>query len=111
MQGIGPNASLPEMDKPKPRFTTARLKKRPARYNGKHPGGRPTAYGPKIADKICALIASGDTLRAACVNLKIPEDTVYGWLVSYPEFHQNYASPQTASPSPARGADPIASVK
>ena len=84
-----PNPSKSE--KPKPRFTTARLKKCPARYNGKHPGGRPTAYGSKIANKICTLIAQGDTLRAACIALKIPEDTVYGWLVSYPEFNQNYA--------------------
>ena len=82
--------TIQKLDKSKPRFTTARLKKRPARYNGKHRGGRPAAYGPGIADKLCTMVASGDTLRAACVTLKIPEDTVYGWLVSYPEFHQSY---------------------
>ena len=32
----------------------------------------------------------GPPLRAACVILKVPEDTVYGWLVSHPEFHQSY---------------------
>jgi hypothetical protein len=92
-----PNNPVVNSDKPskssrcsRPRYTTKRLKKRPARYNGKHPGGRPTAYGPGIANKVCIMVASGDTLRAACIALKIPEDTVYGWLVSHPEFHQDY---------------------
>jgi len=83
-----PNSTKSE--KPKPRFTTARLKKRPARDNGKHPGGRPTGYGPGIANKVCSLVASGKTLRAACIVLKIPEDTAYGWLFSYDEFRQSY---------------------
>jgi terminase small subunit-like protein len=93
-----PNDTVINLNKPsrtpkraKPRYTTKRLKKRPARSNGKHPGGRPTAYRAGVGNKVCALVASGDTLRAACVALKIPEDTVYGWLSSHDEFRQTYA--------------------
>ena len=62
-----------------------------ARSNGKAPGGRRSAYSPKLAHEICATIARGNSLAAACRELNLPLKTVQRWLFERPEFRGEYA--------------------
>lgn len=53
--------------------------------------GRPSSYTQELADKICARIAAGESLRAICREDGMPhESTVRGWAldVSSPFFTQ-----------------------
>ena len=55
-------------------------------------GGRPTKYSGKIADKICAEIAIGRSLRSICEDDDMPDlTTVYEWLRVQDGFSQQYA--------------------
>lgn len=55
-------------------------------------GGRPTKYSGKIADKICAEIAIGRSLRSICGDEDMPDlTTVYEWLRVQNRFSQQYA--------------------
>jgi len=56
------------------------------------PAGRPTDYSPDLADRICAAIADGDSLRTVCLADDMPDkSTVFRWLRLYPEFRDQYA--------------------
>lgn len=55
-------------------------------------GGRPTKYNGKVADKICAEIAIGRSLRSICEDDGMPDlTTVYEWLRVQSGFSQQYA--------------------
>jgi len=55
--------------------------------------GRPSIYSPEKADKVCALLAEGMTLRQACKSPGMPHPTtIIKWAVEDREgFHQQYA--------------------
>lgn len=55
------------------------------------PAGRPTDYTPELADKICAEIASGHSLRTICSDESMPcMASIYSWLRTKPEFLEIY---------------------
>lgn len=54
--------------------------------------GRPSDYTQEIADKICAQLATGDSLRTVCKADEMPSVvTVFSWFRKYPEFLNQYA--------------------
>lgn len=58
----------------------------------KNKAGRPCEYTQERAEKICALIAEGISVRTICKMDGMPETgTFYRWLRVYPEFMQQYA--------------------
>lgn len=55
------------------------------------PGGRPTTYNQEIVNKICALLAQGQSLRTVCKGEDMPcIATVLTWIRVYPEFLSQY---------------------
>lgn len=53
---------------------------------------RPTEYTQEKADKICALITEGKTIRFICNEEDMPAvETFYRWLRTFPEFQEQYA--------------------
>lgn len=55
--------------------------------------GQPTKYSPKIADAICAEIATTDaSILRICARDDMPaQSSVYLWLSKHPEFSEKYA--------------------
>lgn len=55
--------------------------------------GNPTTYTPEIAENICELIASGNSLRTICADHDdMPAlSTVFLWLSKFPNFSEQYA--------------------
>ena len=54
--------------------------------------GRPTDYSPELAESICSLLMSGESLRAICRKDEYPHlSTVLAWLHRHPEFSEQYA--------------------
>jgi hypothetical protein len=57
--------------------------------------GRPTIYSDEVVDAICEAIAtSSKGIRDLCEeNDAIPDspDTIYKWLLKYPEFREKYS--------------------
>ena len=68
---------------PKSRVTKALVKPR-------RRVGRPARYTPELAARICGLIATGSTLRAAAKASGISWRTVARWNVERPEFRAAY---------------------
>jgi len=59
--------------------------------------GRPTSYNDKIAEKICSLIAEGNSLRSICKRNEMPDKaTVMRWLGVHREFSDQYARAREA---------------
>lgn len=57
----------------------------------KHPGGRPSDYTQETADRICAQLAEGKSLRTICKADDMPSTvTVYAWLRKHAEFLAQY---------------------
>lgn len=55
------------------------------------PAGRPTSYTPELADKICAEIASGHSIRTICSDESMPcVATIFNWLRVHAEFLAQY---------------------
>jgi hypothetical protein len=53
--------------------------------------GRPSGYGPKIADEILDRVVVGEGLEAVWRDRSMPcLATVYGWMRRYPEFLEAY---------------------
>ena len=79
------------MPTPADRKTEKPVKQSRRKHNSYKPKrvGRPTAYKPKTAQEICALIAQGKSLTAACETLQIEERTVYRWMFANPDFRQD----------------------
>ena len=56
------------------------------------PVGRPSGYTQEIADHICSGLAEGKSLRSVCRSPGMPStQTVFCWIRSFPEFHDQYA--------------------
>lgn len=54
--------------------------------------GRPSDYLVEVADDICSLLASGESLNSICKRKGFPSrNTVYRWLREYQDFRDNYA--------------------
>ena len=53
---------------------------------------RPGKYTNELADKICARIADGESLRTICAGKDMPAaSTVHRWLAENQEFSEQYA--------------------
>lgn len=58
----------------------------------KAPMGRPSDYTVEIADRICARLADGTSLRTICLSEDMPDrTTVYRWLRTNEDFRNQYA--------------------
>lgn len=56
------------------------------------PVGRPSDYTQDVADKICAKLSGGISLRTVCIPDDMPAAaTVFNWLRMKPEFVEQYA--------------------
>jgi hypothetical protein len=56
------------------------------------PRGRPSIYTQELADRICERLASGESLRAICLDDGMPDGkTVRNWLSDKPDFVLQYA--------------------
>jgi hypothetical protein len=54
--------------------------------------GRPSKYTEELVDQICALLATGMSLKRVCEREEMPElKTVYNWLHNHDSFLQKYA--------------------
>lgn len=55
------------------------------------PKGRKSEFTQDIANKICKLLAGGDSLRAICRQEDMPHiTTVYDWMFKFPSFAEQY---------------------
>jgi hypothetical protein len=60
--------------------------------------GRPTIYSQELADKICAELALGKSLRSVCKSDDTPEiSTVFRWLREKEDFSKQYAKAKEES--------------
>lgn len=58
----------------------------------KNKGGRPSDYMPEVANDICALLMTGESLRSICKRHGMPAmSTVTLWLAKHEEFSAQYA--------------------
>lgn len=54
--------------------------------------GRPSDYLPEVADDICALLASGESLLKVCKRPGMPDkSTVFRWMAIHEDFRDKYA--------------------
>lgn len=54
--------------------------------------GRPSDYMPEVADDICALLASGESLVKVCKRPGMPDkSTVFRWIAAHDDFRDKYA--------------------
>lgn len=54
-------------------------------------GGRPSEYTSEMADRICDLIASGESVSKIAGFAGIPvQDTIYRWIREHAEFSEKY---------------------
>lgn len=52
---------------------------------------RPSDYSPELADRICARLADGESMRAICRTEGMPDkSTVFRWLRTDPAFRDQY---------------------
>lgn len=59
--------------------------------------GRPTGYSQGLADKICELIADGNSLRKICTEDDMPsKSSVFKWLIEHKDFSDQYARAREA---------------
>jgi len=53
--------------------------------------GRPSDFTPELADRICARLAGGESLRTVCRDGDMPDKaTVFRWLRTLPAFCDQY---------------------
>lgn len=53
--------------------------------------GRPTKYSQKLADKLCASLSMGNSLKKTCEQKGMPTpSTVFNWFRLYPDFLESY---------------------
>ncbi|HGM5832531.1 TPA: ubiquitin carboxyl-hydrolase [Serratia marcescens] len=53
--------------------------------------GRPSDYLPEVADDICALLASGESLLKVCKRPGMPDkSTVFRWISAHDDFRDKY---------------------
>ena len=54
--------------------------------------GRPSDFAQDTADRICARLVEGESLRAICRDDDMPDaSTVFRWMNAHPEFREQYA--------------------
>lgn len=54
--------------------------------------GRPSTYDDEMAERICARLASGNSLRTICSSPGMPgRETVFRWLREHQDFRDQYA--------------------
>lgn len=71
------------------------LTKKPA---AKNKGGRPSIYTQELADRICAELAMGKSMRTVLKADGMPVmDTVFRWLREKPEFSDQYVKAKAES--------------
>lgn len=59
--------------------------------------GRPSSFTQKMADRICARIADGESLRSICAGKDMPSRTsVFKWLAEHRSFADQYARAREA---------------
>lgn len=64
----------------------------------KRPPGRPSDYTPELADRICAALADGRSLRGVCEAEDMPDkSTVFRWLRTNEGFRDQYARAKVES--------------
>jgi len=64
----------------------------------KRPPGRPSDYSQELADRICAELAEGKSMRTVCLAEDMPAmSTVFKWLRERKEFSEQYAKAKTES--------------
>ncbi|MND20874.1 hypothetical protein D3C76_47880 [compost metagenome] len=55
------------------------------------PPGRPGEYSQELADRICARLADGTSLRTVCKADDMPHvATIFKWMREHPEFNEQY---------------------
>lgn len=60
--------------------------------------GRPSTYDDQIAERICAELAAGNSLRAICSSPGMPgRETVFRWLREHEAFRDQYARAKAES--------------
>ena len=70
----------------------------PKKDKVKNKGGRPSDYTPELADKICAQLADGDSMRTVCKPDDMPnKTTVFKWLRIHEEFNNQYVKAKEES--------------
>lgn len=53
--------------------------------------GRPSGYGPEMAEQILTALMEGESLAVLCQRPDMPSQrTVHRWLVKHPEFRSDY---------------------
>lgn len=54
--------------------------------------GRPSEFSAEVADRICALLVDGESLRSICGREDMPAaSTVFLWLRAHSDFSERYA--------------------
>lgn len=65
---------------------------------GKPHIGRPSDYTQEIADRICAQLAEGKSMRTVCIGEDMPAmSTIFKWLRERKEFSEQYAKAKAES--------------
>lgn len=61
-------------------------------------GGRPTKYSQALADKICARLAMGESMRSVSRDPAMPvPSTMFKWIRERPEFSKQYTKAKEES--------------
>lgn len=67
-------------------------KKKTSNTNQPRKPGRPTTYTEELADRICAELACGNSMRTVCKAEDMPAmSTVFLWLRTHQSFSEQYA--------------------
>jgi hypothetical protein len=53
-------------------------------------GGRPTLHTEALAERICAYIEAGNSLKSACKLVGLERSTVTAWAIRNPDFRARY---------------------
>lgn len=75
----------------------ARAKREP-KVDGRRQPGRPSDYSQELADRICAELAEGKSMRTVCIAEDMPVmSTVFKWLRERKEFSEQYTKAKMES--------------
>jgi len=70
----------------------AKTSKKTRSTEPKKRNSRPSIYSAELADRICAELSAGRSLRSICQDEGMPDrDTVMRWAVDRADFHGRYA--------------------
>lgn len=79
--------------------SSGKAAKKPANQpRPKRPTGRPTTFTQDLADRICAELAEGKSMRTVCKADDMPAmSTVFKWLREHPSFSEQYTKAKEES--------------